>query len=385
MGPGELTRAAEVIAKGLTDMRGTTAPRLHLELMCARVLLPGADVDGRGIHARLDRLERRLQMAAGDRLARAAPERADAAGPDPGTARPAPVAAPAPAPRPSSRPRADRQPAPGLRGRVRAGPAPRAAGSPSPAPPSSRARPRVRAGQRGRRRPGRPGGHHRPAIRNQWPDVLEKIKGRRRVTWITVRENAVVHDFSGGVLTLAFNNPGARESFSRGGSDQVVREAVLEVLDVAPTIQTVAGDEPPAAEPGLRHRADPRAERGSRAAAEHAGAARRGGVAARWCARQHPPRRAGGRGRGGGGVARRHRPRRRHERRRTAHPTPRCGVPRRGGARVRAPGGDRAGPSARRDPRAQVTAEPDAGTIGSASRERAGVRRRPGAAGCPPR
>ena len=52
MGPGELARAAEVIAKGLTDMRGTTAPRLHLELMCARVLLPGADVDERGVHAR---------------------------------------------------------------------------------------------------------------------------------------------------------------------------------------------------------------------------------------------------------------------------------------------------------------------------------------------
>jgi DNA polymerase-3 subunit gamma/tau len=42
LGAGELTRAAEVIALGLTDMRGTTAPRLHLELMCARVLLPGA-------------------------------------------------------------------------------------------------------------------------------------------------------------------------------------------------------------------------------------------------------------------------------------------------------------------------------------------------------
>ena len=60
LGAGELTRAAEVIAAGLTDMRGTTAPRLHLELMCARVLLPGADVDDRGLHARLDRLERRL-------------------------------------------------------------------------------------------------------------------------------------------------------------------------------------------------------------------------------------------------------------------------------------------------------------------------------------
>ncbi|MFZ2625745.1 MAG: DNA polymerase III subunit gamma and tau, partial [Propionibacterium sp.] len=57
LGAGELTRAAEVIATGLTQMRGTTAPRLHLELMCARVLLPGADVGDRGVHARLDRLE----------------------------------------------------------------------------------------------------------------------------------------------------------------------------------------------------------------------------------------------------------------------------------------------------------------------------------------
>ena len=65
LGAGELTRAAEVIAAGLTEMRGTTAPRLHLELMCARILLPGADVDDRGIHARLDRLERRIGMNAG--------------------------------------------------------------------------------------------------------------------------------------------------------------------------------------------------------------------------------------------------------------------------------------------------------------------------------
>ncbi|MDO5677192.1 MAG: DNA polymerase III subunit gamma and tau [Propionibacteriaceae bacterium] len=62
MGSGELTRAAEVIATGLTEMRGTTAPRLHLELMCARVLLPGADADERGLHARMDRLERRVGM-----------------------------------------------------------------------------------------------------------------------------------------------------------------------------------------------------------------------------------------------------------------------------------------------------------------------------------
>ena len=72
LGPGELTRAAEVLAVGLTEMRGTTAPRLHLELMCARVVLPGADVDGRGIHARLDRIERRLGVVGGDGAARGA-------------------------------------------------------------------------------------------------------------------------------------------------------------------------------------------------------------------------------------------------------------------------------------------------------------------------
>ena len=60
MGAGELTRAAEVLATGLTRMRGTTAPRLHLELMCSRILLPDADTDERGVHARLDRLERRV-------------------------------------------------------------------------------------------------------------------------------------------------------------------------------------------------------------------------------------------------------------------------------------------------------------------------------------
>ncbi|WP_344742435.1 DNA polymerase III subunit gamma and tau, partial [Microlunatus spumicola] len=104
LGSGELARAAEVISTGLTDMRGTTAPRLHLELMCARVLLPGADVDERGLHARLDRIERRLDMVSG------APADAPAAAPAAPQARTAPTptaAAPAPAaPFPASSPTA---------------------------------------------------------------------------------------------------------------------------------------------------------------------------------------------------------------------------------------------------------------------------------------
>ncbi|WP_201300229.1 DNA polymerase III subunit gamma and tau, partial [Nocardioides sp. AX2bis] len=58
-GTADLTRAADLVASGLTEMRGATAPRLLLELICARILLPGADHTTQGVLARLDRLERR--------------------------------------------------------------------------------------------------------------------------------------------------------------------------------------------------------------------------------------------------------------------------------------------------------------------------------------
>ncbi|MFD1543912.1 DNA polymerase III subunit gamma and tau [Nonomuraea guangzhouensis] len=67
MGPAELTRAAEIFNTGLTEMRGATSPRLLLELMCARVLLPGAAQGEDALLARLERLERGgavAQMAA---------------------------------------------------------------------------------------------------------------------------------------------------------------------------------------------------------------------------------------------------------------------------------------------------------------------------------
>ncbi|MCK2214166.1 DNA polymerase III subunit gamma and tau [Actinomadura sp. ATCC 31491] len=64
MGPAELTRAAEVFNAGLTEMRGATSPRLLLELMCARVLLPGAAQGEAALLARLERLERGGAVAA---------------------------------------------------------------------------------------------------------------------------------------------------------------------------------------------------------------------------------------------------------------------------------------------------------------------------------
>ncbi|MFJ9865615.1 DNA polymerase III subunit gamma and tau [Streptomyces sp. NPDC101165] len=57
-GAAELSRAADLVNGGLTEMRGATSPRLQLELICARVLLPAAYGDERSVMARLDRLER---------------------------------------------------------------------------------------------------------------------------------------------------------------------------------------------------------------------------------------------------------------------------------------------------------------------------------------
>src|SRR3546814_4171878 len=87
--PG-LSRAADLFATGLTGMRGATAPRLLLELICARVLLPGADDSKEGLMARLDRLERRLDVTGG------APAPSPAAAPaSPAAAPTSPMSAPA--------------------------------------------------------------------------------------------------------------------------------------------------------------------------------------------------------------------------------------------------------------------------------------------------
>ena len=117
LGAAELSRAADVTNTALTEMTGATSPRLHLELLCARILLPSSEQNERGIAARIDRVERRLNYAGNDVGAPAAavpaavPAAAVPAGAVPATApaetpgtssrgsRPAPERAPA-APRP---------------------------------------------------------------------------------------------------------------------------------------------------------------------------------------------------------------------------------------------------------------------------------------------
>ena len=63
LGGSELSRWGDVTNQALTEMTGATSPRLHLELLCARLLLPSADDTERGLAARVDRLERNLNFS----------------------------------------------------------------------------------------------------------------------------------------------------------------------------------------------------------------------------------------------------------------------------------------------------------------------------------
>lgn len=58
LGAAELSRSADLVNDALTEMTGATSPRLHLELLVARLLLPAVDDGARGLAARLEKLER---------------------------------------------------------------------------------------------------------------------------------------------------------------------------------------------------------------------------------------------------------------------------------------------------------------------------------------
>ncbi|RDV08461.1 DNA polymerase III subunit gamma and tau [Arthrobacter sp. RT-1] len=93
LGAAELSRAADVTNTALTEMTGATSPRLHLELLCARILLPSSEQNERGMAARIDRVERRLNYAGNDVGAPAGMGAAGAGAAAPAAAAPAPKAA----------------------------------------------------------------------------------------------------------------------------------------------------------------------------------------------------------------------------------------------------------------------------------------------------
>jgi len=127
-GPAELSRTADILNAALTEMTGATSPRLHLELMIARVLIPAADDTTRGALARVERLERRIGVDGGSTDAPV-----QAAAPAPAASRP--PASAAPASPPAAAPAAGATPAPAAAAApVGAGWATRVPGSPAATP-----------------------------------------------------------------------------------------------------------------------------------------------------------------------------------------------------------------------------------------------------------
>ena len=245
-GPFELARAATVVSEALTELKGATAPRLHLELMAARLLLPAADADEAGTRARLDQLERRVSAAVAMPVAAPGPAAAgtaagaaaaattpvatvaptDAAPAVPSRRRlsdiaPSTVATPAadsvpPAPAPEEAPveRAAQPAAPVAE--VAEVAAPPAAEPPAPAPSSAT---------------GGATSMTLDQIASMWPAVLEAVKSYSKVAWMAFSTSAPI-SLSDGELAVALADAGTMKNVRGGKHDEKLRQALHDVLGV---------------------------------------------------------------------------------------------------------------------------------------------------------
>ena len=227
-------------------MRGATAPRLLLELICARVLLPGADDSTDGLLARLDRLERRVSIEGGAPSTAPAPVHHPAA-----PARQQPSSAPAPVPSTPAPGPATPTPTPAPAA------APAAVPSSSPAPPPTYSTPPAPASTEQSEQPEQPepsresaprsGGLGLVEVRRLWPDLLDAVKLKRRYTWILLSQNAQVAAVDEKTLTIALINAGARNSFVSGGSEEILRQAAIDVIGHDWRVEAIVD---PSAQPG---------------------------------------------------------------------------------------------------------------------------------------
>jgi DNA polymerase III subunit gamma/tau len=187
LGAATLSRAADIAAEGLTQMRGATAPRLILELICGRILLPMGDSGDSGLLARLERLERVQGMAT------------------------------------SSAPVAEK------------------AAAPSVVEKKVEATVEVKEVVQGIKKQAVTSVDSLDigALRRMWPEVIENVKKRRRLTWSLLSASAQVLALDDKIITIAIANPGARDSFIRSESDEILRQAFIDVTGLDRKIEAV--------------------------------------------------------------------------------------------------------------------------------------------------
>jgi DNA polymerase-3 subunit gamma/tau len=272
-GLASLTRAADIVATGLDQMRGATSPRLLLELMCAQVLLPAAATDERSLLARLEMLEAGAAAVAssvpvasgtgnahpererpthqpqpsaegGAASATAQPVPPTTTAQQPGPAHPARPAGETPAP-PAAAPQAAQQPG--------------ESGQPAPAQRQAPVQPPASGGPAASQRPA-PAFTHAPgaqgaaaapatsrggdvtldALRQAWPNVVEAIKAKGRVAAIVIG-NASVASFDEGVLTLRFPRQGDVKGFQGSKYEELLKQAINAMFGVNVVIRAVTG------------------------------------------------------------------------------------------------------------------------------------------------
>jgi DNA polymerase-3 subunit gamma/tau len=277
-GQADLARSAEILSDGLIQMRGATSPRLLLELMVAQVLLPGASTGEKALATRLERLERRLEgLASGDGPAPGPGPAPAAGGAQPSERAPggaAPVAGSAAGtPAAGAQPPAQSAPLSDIpaQGVARArrdaqGQADTRAQREAPAQGAASAQrdARARGGARAQEdalaqedaraeagapaqeksartaAPARSGVVDTETLRQRWPDVLEAVKGERRVAWMLLN-SASVDSLEGGVLTVAFNREGEAKGFATSGHDQVLTGVLGTMLGLNVRVRAVVG------------------------------------------------------------------------------------------------------------------------------------------------
>jgi DNA polymerase-3 subunit gamma/tau len=186
IGTASLSRAADIAAQGLTEMRGATAPRLILELICGRILLPISDATETGLLARIERLERVENIA------------------------PMPSSAPAEVVKPSK--------------------AVVQEDTKKVLPVSSEQPTEKKLNV---------GSMDIAGLRRIWPDVIENVKKRRRLTWSLLSASAQILGVDDTNITIGIVNAGARDSFVRSESDEILRQAFIEVVGLDRKIDCV--------------------------------------------------------------------------------------------------------------------------------------------------
>jgi DNA polymerase-3 subunit gamma/tau len=207
IGIASLIRSADLIAQGLTQMRGATPPRLILELICGQMMLPAGD--NANITARIEKLEKSSSLITPSISA-------------------APVMT-------QSAPNKEAKFVKEVVGKV-------VENKPVVSKPIQNKS---------------SGSIDITSLRRMWPQVIDAVKGKRRLTWSLLATSAQILSLDDENITIGIVNLGARDSFVRSESDVIlsdafeevtgVRRKILATVDSSVTTTTMArADEDPA-------------------------------------------------------------------------------------------------------------------------------------------